>query len=186
MTSLSLLDVRHRRRPVAPHGNRLVGDRLYFGILLGVAWWVVRKGKDSAADYFLAGRNLGWWIIGASIFASNIGSEHVVGLAGAGATSGVAHGALRIARLVPAGAGLGVRAVLHALARSSPCRSSWSGASAPRPAMFFRSFRSSRSSSRRLRWAFSRAAWSSARCCPNCVCTIGGPTSTASGSARSW
>src|SRR5213595_2461100 len=63
---------------------------LYFGILLGVAWWVVKKGKDSAADYFLAGRNLGWWIIGASIFASNIGSEHVVGLAGAGATSGVA------------------------------------------------------------------------------------------------
>src|SRR5450432_2408615 len=63
---------------------------LYFSILLGVAWWVVRKGKDTATDYFLAGRNLGWWIIGASIFASNIGSEHVVGLAGAGATSGVA------------------------------------------------------------------------------------------------
>src|SRR5690348_1476148 len=63
---------------------------IYFSILLSVAWWVVRRGKDSAADYFLAGRNLGWWIIGASIFASNIGSEHVVGLAGAGATSGVA------------------------------------------------------------------------------------------------
>ena len=63
---------------------------LYFGILLAVAWWVVRRGKDSAADYFLAGRNLGWWIIGASIFASNIGSEHIVGLAGSGATSGVA------------------------------------------------------------------------------------------------
>src|SRR5437667_8612108 len=51
---------------------------LYFSILLGVAWWVVRKGKDTATDYFLAGRNLGWWIIGASIFASNIGSEHLV------------------------------------------------------------------------------------------------------------
>ena len=63
---------------------------LYFGILLGVATWVVRKGKDSATDYFLAGRNLGWWVIGASIFASNIGSEHIVGLAGSGATSGVA------------------------------------------------------------------------------------------------
>jgi solute:Na+ symporter, SSS family len=63
---------------------------IYFAILLTVAWWVVKRGKDSAADYFLAGRNLGWWIIGASIFASNIGSEHVVGLAGAGATSGVA------------------------------------------------------------------------------------------------
>jgi len=63
---------------------------LYFSVLLCVAWWVVRRRKDSAADYFLAGRNLSWWIIGASIFASNIGSEHVVGLAGAGATSGVA------------------------------------------------------------------------------------------------
>src|SRR5216117_37118 len=63
---------------------------IYFCILLGVAWWVVKRRKDSAADYFLAGRNLGWFIVGASIFASNIGSEHVVGLAGAGATSGVA------------------------------------------------------------------------------------------------
>src|SRR5213083_303507 len=63
---------------------------LYFGLLLGITWWVIRRSKDSAADYFLAGRNLSWWIIGASIFASNIGSEHVVGLAGAGATSGVA------------------------------------------------------------------------------------------------
>lgn len=63
---------------------------IYFGILLSIAWWVVKRRKDSAADYFLAGRNLGWWIIGASIFASNIGSEHVVGLAGAGATTGVA------------------------------------------------------------------------------------------------
>jgi SSS family solute:Na+ symporter len=63
---------------------------LYFGILLGVATWVVRRAKDSATDYFLAGRNLGWWVIGASIFASNIGSEHIVGLAGSGATSGVA------------------------------------------------------------------------------------------------
>ena len=62
----------------------------YFTLLLGVAWWVVRKSKDTAADYFLAGRNLGWWVIGASIFASNIGSEHVVGLAGSGAKDGVA------------------------------------------------------------------------------------------------
>src|ERR1051325_7685855 len=63
---------------------------LYFGILLCVAWWVVRRGKENTTDYFLAGRNLGWWVIGASIFASNIGSEHIVGLAGSGATSGVA------------------------------------------------------------------------------------------------
>jgi solute:Na+ symporter, SSS family len=63
---------------------------LYFALIIGVAWWVIRKRKDTAADYFLAGRNLGWWIIGASIFASNIGSEHIVGLAGTGATDGVA------------------------------------------------------------------------------------------------
>jgi SSS family solute:Na+ symporter len=63
---------------------------VYFSLLLGVAWWVVSKSKDTAADYFLAGRNLGWWLIGASIFASNIGSEHIVGLAGSGAKNGVA------------------------------------------------------------------------------------------------
>ncbi len=63
---------------------------LYFCLLAGVAYWVVRRGKKEAADYFLAGRNLSWWIIGASIFASNIGSEHIVGLAGSGAKDGVA------------------------------------------------------------------------------------------------
>jgi SSS family solute:Na+ symporter len=62
----------------------------YFAILLGIAWWVIKKSKDTADDYFLAGRNLGWFIVGASIFASNIGSEHLVGLAGSGATDGVA------------------------------------------------------------------------------------------------
>jgi SSS family solute:Na+ symporter len=63
---------------------------LYFGLLFCVAWWVVRRNKDTTTDYFLAGRNLSWWIIGASIFASNIGSEHIVGLAGNGAKDGVA------------------------------------------------------------------------------------------------
>ncbi len=62
----------------------------YFGILLGITWWSISKNKDTADDYFLAGRHLGWLIIGASIFASNIGSEHLVGLAGSGATDGVA------------------------------------------------------------------------------------------------
>ena len=62
----------------------------YFGILLCVAWWVIKRRKDNATDYFLAGRNLSWWVIGASIFASNIGSEHIVGLAGSGAKDGVA------------------------------------------------------------------------------------------------
>jgi solute:Na+ symporter, SSS family len=63
---------------------------IYFAILVGVSWWVIRKNTDTADDYFLAGRHLPWWIVGASIFASNIGSEHVVGLAGSGATDGVA------------------------------------------------------------------------------------------------
>jgi len=63
---------------------------LYFVVLLVVAWKAITKEKDDAADYFLAGRNLSWWIIGASIFASNIGSEHIVGLAGSGAKDGVA------------------------------------------------------------------------------------------------
>ncbi|MFT3830976.1 MAG: sodium:solute symporter [Opitutaceae bacterium] len=62
----------------------------YFAILIGVGWWVVKKSKNTSEDYFLAGRNLGWWVIGASIFASNIGSEHIVGLAGSGAKDGVA------------------------------------------------------------------------------------------------
>jgi len=63
---------------------------MYFAILLGIAWWVVLRRRDTADDYFLAGRNLGWWVVGASIFASNIGSEHLVGLAGSGCTDGVA------------------------------------------------------------------------------------------------
>ncbi len=62
----------------------------YFAIILGLAWWVIRQKQDTSTDYFLAGRHLGWFIVGASIFASNIGSEHLVGLAGSGATDGVA------------------------------------------------------------------------------------------------
>ena len=63
---------------------------MYFVLLLVVAWWVILRRRDTADDYFLAGRNLGWWVVGASIFASNIGSEHLVGLAGSGCTDGVA------------------------------------------------------------------------------------------------
>lgn len=58
---------------------------IYFAILMGVAFWVVSQKTNTTEDYFLAGRNMGWFVVGASIFASNIGSEHVVGLAGAGA-----------------------------------------------------------------------------------------------------
>jgi solute:Na+ symporter, SSS family len=63
---------------------------IFFAILLGVVIWsFIEKEKDTT-DYFLAGRNAGWLVIGASIFASNIGSEHLVGLSGAGAQSGMA------------------------------------------------------------------------------------------------
>ncbi len=62
---------------------------LYFLALIGVAVWVILQKNKNTEDYFLAGRNVGWFVIGASIFASNIGSEHVVGLAGTGAESGM-------------------------------------------------------------------------------------------------
>lgn len=62
----------------------------YLAVVLGVAAWVFVRRKNTPDDYFLADRNLGWLIVGASIFASNIGSEHLVGLAGSGATDGVA------------------------------------------------------------------------------------------------
>ncbi len=50
----------------------------------------MRSKNKTSTDYFLAGRDATWIAIGASIFASNIGSEHLVGLAGAGASSGMA------------------------------------------------------------------------------------------------
>lgn len=62
----------------------------YFGIMLAIVWWVVRQKQRTSTDYFLAGRHMPWFVVGASIFASNIGSEHIVGLAGQGSTSGMA------------------------------------------------------------------------------------------------
>jgi len=72
---------------LAPLDWLIVG--LYFVLIIGIVWWSSRK-QDTSADYFLAGRNVGWFAIGASLFASNIGSEHIVGLAGSGASSGMA------------------------------------------------------------------------------------------------
>jgi SSS family solute:Na+ symporter len=62
----------------------------YFALLLGLSWWVILQKNDTSQDFFLAAHSLGWFVVGASIFASNIGSEHLVGLAGSGATDGVA------------------------------------------------------------------------------------------------
>ena len=60
----------------------------YFLILFVVVWRSSRR-HQSSTDYFLAGRNVGWFAVGASLFASNIGSEHIVGLAGSGFNDGM-------------------------------------------------------------------------------------------------
>ncbi|MDR3117821.1 MAG: sodium:solute symporter [Mediterranea sp.] len=69
-------------------------DWLVIGVfcaaLIGIVVWVIRQKQNNSADYFLGGRDATWIAIGASIFASNIGSEHLIGLAGAGASSGMA------------------------------------------------------------------------------------------------
>ena len=62
---------------------------VYFFILLCIVFSASRN-QNTPTDYFLAGRNVGFFAIGASIFASNIGSEHIVGLAGQGASTGLA------------------------------------------------------------------------------------------------
>ncbi len=65
----------------------------YFLLVFGVAIWATlreRSKRGTSTDYFLAGRDAGWFVVGGSLFASNIGSEHLVGLAGTGAASGVA------------------------------------------------------------------------------------------------
>jgi SSS family solute:Na+ symporter len=64
----------------------------YFLLVFGVAIWAAlreRSQRGTSTDYFLAGRDAGWFLVGGSLFASNIGSEHLVGLAGTGAASGV-------------------------------------------------------------------------------------------------
>jgi SSS family solute:Na+ symporter len=61
----------------------------YFLGIAAVAWWSSRQ-QETTKDYFLAGRNVGWFAIGGSLFATNVGSEHIVGLAGSGASKGMA------------------------------------------------------------------------------------------------
>jgi solute:Na+ symporter, SSS family len=70
----------------------------YFAAVFLVAWWVTRREatRATAEGYFLSGRDSGWFVIGGSLFASNIGSEHLVGLAGTGAASGLAVGQFEI------------------------------------------------------------------------------------------
>src|SRR5471030_941612 len=64
---------------------------LYFCVVFAIGFYFSRKERTSA-EYFLAGRNVGWFAIGASLFVSNISTEHFIGLAGSGASSGLAVG----------------------------------------------------------------------------------------------
>ena len=62
----------------------------YFALLAGVVVFTMMRQKiQSGEDLFLGGRSVGWLAIGASIFAANIGSEHLIGLAGSGAAYGM-------------------------------------------------------------------------------------------------
>src|SRR5437762_12195097 len=63
----------------------------YFVVIFCIGLYFARRGRTST-DYFLAGRNVGWFAIGASLFVSNISTEHFIGLAGSGASTGLAVG----------------------------------------------------------------------------------------------
>src|SRR4030088_2042209 len=76
-------------RTLAPVDIAIIG--IYFVIIFGIGYYFSRKERTSES-YFLAGRNIGWFAIGASLFVSNISTEHFIGLAGSGATSGLAVG----------------------------------------------------------------------------------------------
>jgi SSS family solute:Na+ symporter len=69
----------------------IVTIAVYFLGVFAIAWWASKRERsdEESTDYFLAGRDVGWFVIGASLFASNIGSEHLIGLAGSGFAEGV-------------------------------------------------------------------------------------------------
>lgn len=63
---------------------------IYLVVILAIAFYSWRKKDKDFSDYFLSGKNVGWFAIGMAIFATNISSEHFIGLAGSGATRGLA------------------------------------------------------------------------------------------------
>uniref|UniRef100_H9GQ99 Sodium/glucose cotransporter 1 n=1 Tax=Anolis carolinensis TaxID=28377 RepID=H9GQ99_ANOCA len=74
---------------------------VYFLVVLAVGLWAMYStNRGTVGGFFLAGRNMVWWPIGASLFASNIGSSHFVGLAGTGAAAGIAIGGIEWNALV--------------------------------------------------------------------------------------
>jgi Na+(H+)/acetate symporter ActP len=60
----------------------------YFVANTAICLWAAMLKEKDTSDYFLASRNATWWLIGSSIFASNIGAEHLIGLASSGAKTG--------------------------------------------------------------------------------------------------
>lgn len=76
-------------RALAPVDMLIIA--VYFLIVFAIGFYFSRKERNTA-DYFLASRNIGWFAIGASLFVSNISTEHFIGLAGSGASSGLAVG----------------------------------------------------------------------------------------------
>jgi solute:Na+ symporter, SSS family len=87
MLVASGLAVTHRT--LAPVDLAIIG--IYFALVFGIGFYFARRERTSE-DYFLASRNIGWFAIGASLFVSNISTEHFIGLAGSGAASGLAVG----------------------------------------------------------------------------------------------
>src|SRR5258708_7299038 len=87
MLFASAVEVTHR----ALSTPDLIIIGVYFAIVFGIGMYFARK-ERSSEDYFLAGRDIGWFFIGASLFVSNISTEHFIGLSGTGASSGLAVG----------------------------------------------------------------------------------------------
>src|SRR5579864_4021901 len=82
-------DVTSGHQAVATLDLVIIG--VYFAIVFGIGLYFARR-KRSSEEYFLAGRDIGWFFIGASLFVSNISTEHFIGLSGSGASSGLAVG----------------------------------------------------------------------------------------------
>jgi solute:Na+ symporter, SSS family len=76
-------------RTLAPLDLAIIG--VYFLVVFSIGLYFARKERTST-DYFLASRDIGWFFIGASLFVSNISTEHFIGLSGTGASSGLAVG----------------------------------------------------------------------------------------------
>lgn len=87
MLYASLVETGHRA--LATPDIVIIG--FYFALVFGIGMYFARRERTSE-DYFLAGRDVGWFFIGASLFVSNISTEHFIGLSGTGASSGLAVG----------------------------------------------------------------------------------------------